>query len=271
MSNLVKLHRKQGLRGLRIVVAVHSGDGNSSDDTTAKNHGDASSPRCVPLNRMRGTTIMTGVGAVLGFRREDHSSQWNTWQICGLSVHGSDHAALSTSSGYLLTSKSLPSFVLSSMISVLAVSVIAPVAALAQTAPASDTVAPEPDDAGAATAAEMAKPAPEMQAVLDKMAELGAKPLHTLTVEQARAQPTPADAVAAVMADNKTGAGLRCLSKRLSPDFVLGCAFGWHGHGSAGASFLDERVGGPMAFATGTGPFRVQPDRTDGLPVSRLA
>ena len=93
------------------------------------------------------------------------------------------------------------------MISVLAVPVIAPVAALAQTAPAADTDAAKPDDAGAATAAEMAKPAPEMQAVLDKLAELGAKPLHTLTVERARAQPTPADAVAAVMADNKTDAG----------------------------------------------------------------
>ncbi len=40
-----------------------------------------------------------------------------------------------------------------------------------------------------------------MQAVLDKLTELGAKPLCTLTPDEARAQPTPADAVAAVMAD----------------------------------------------------------------------
>jgi acetyl esterase/lipase len=53
----------------------------------------------------------------------------------------------------------------------------------------------------------MAKPVPQMQEVLDKLAELGAKPLHTLTVEQARAQPTPADAVAAVMADKGIDAG----------------------------------------------------------------
>ena len=46
-----------------------------------------------------------------------------------------------------------------------------------------------------------------MQAVLDKFADLGAAPLHTLTVDQARAQPTPADAVAAVMADQNMRAG----------------------------------------------------------------
>ncbi|MBC7477802.1 MAG: alpha/beta hydrolase [Pseudorhodobacter sp.] len=54
--------------------------------------------------------------------------------------------------------------------------------------------------ASAQTAAtQMAKPNAAMQAVLDKLKALGAKPLHTLTVEQARSQPTPADAVKAVM------------------------------------------------------------------------
>lgn len=53
----------------------------------------------------------------------------------------------------------------------------------------------------------MAIPAPEMQSVLDKLAELGAKPLHTLSVDQARSQPTPADAVAAVMVDKGIDAG----------------------------------------------------------------
>lgn len=64
---------------------------------------------------------------------------------------------------------------------------------------------------GAGTNAEaaqkMATPAPEMKAVLDKLAELGAKPLHTLTPDEARAQPTPADAVAAVIADKGIEAG----------------------------------------------------------------
>ena len=61
--------------------------------------------------------------------------------------------------------------------------------------------------AGAAlaqTSAEpMAKPTAQMQAVLDKLGELGAKPLGTLSVAETRAQPTPADAVKAVMADEK--------------------------------------------------------------------
>ena len=50
-----------------------------------------------------------------------------------------------------------------------------------------------------------------------------------------------------------------------------GCLFGWPGHGSAAASLMGERVGGPMTFAPGIGAFRVQPDRGDGLPVARLA
>ena len=39
----------------------------------------------------------------------------------------------------------------------------------------------------------------QMQAVLDELAALGAKPLNTLTVEQARTQPTPADAVRSLL------------------------------------------------------------------------
>lgn len=89
-----------------------------------------------------------------------------------------------------------------------AVALPLPFAAMAETDPAAVTTAATTkagDVAGAA--AKMATPAPEMQAVLDKLAELGAKPLHTLTVDQARAQPTPADAVAAVMADKGIDAG----------------------------------------------------------------
>ncbi len=51
------------------------------------------------------------------------------------------------------------------------------------------------------TPEKMATPSMQMQAVLDKLAELGAKPLGTLSVEETRKQPTPADAVKAVMKD----------------------------------------------------------------------
>ena len=57
------------------------------------------------------------------------------------------------------------------------------------------------------TPAGMAVPTPEMQAVLDQLAALGARPLHTLTVAEARAQATPADAVAAVMAARRVDPG----------------------------------------------------------------
>lgn len=45
----------------------------------------------------------------------------------------------------------------------------------------------------------MAQPDAQMKSVLDQMAELGAKPLETLTPDQARKQATPADAVKAVL------------------------------------------------------------------------
>ena len=53
----------------------------------------------------------------------------------------------------------------------------------------------------AAPVEQIAKPTTEMQVVLDALKALGAKPIHSQTVEQVRAQPTPADAVAAVMKD----------------------------------------------------------------------
>ena len=40
----------------------------------------------------------------------------------------------------------------------------------------------------------VARPSPEMQDVLDKLAELGPKPLETLTPAEALRQPTPTDA-----------------------------------------------------------------------------
>jgi acetyl esterase/lipase len=47
------------------------------------------------------------------------------------------------------------------------------------------------------------KPAPEMQAVLDKLAALGSKPFSTLTVPEARMQASPADAARAVQWDKR--------------------------------------------------------------------
>jgi acetyl esterase len=43
---------------------------------------------------------------------------------------------------------------------------------------------------------------PEMQVVIEKLASLGGKPIETLDAKEARLQPTPTDAVMAVMKDN---------------------------------------------------------------------
>jgi len=42
-------------------------------------------------------------------------------------------------------------------------------------------------------------PNKQMQAVLDQLQKLGGKPIETLTPEEARKQPTPADAVKALL------------------------------------------------------------------------
>ncbi len=47
--------------------------------------------------------------------------------------------------------------------------------------------------------AAQAQPDPQMKAVLDQLARLGAKPLEKLTPDEARLQPTPADAVKALL------------------------------------------------------------------------
>jgi len=49
------------------------------------------------------------------------------------------------------------------------------------------------------TRAQEAPPDPQMKAVLDELAALKGKPIETLTPEEARKQPTPADAVKALM------------------------------------------------------------------------
>ena len=62
------------------------------------------------------------------------------------------------------------------------------------TAPVSST-----DPAGVAASTSQSVPNARMQAVLDQLAALGAKPVETLTVAQARTQPGPADAVKALL------------------------------------------------------------------------
>ena len=58
------------------------------------------------------------------------------------------------------------------------------------------TPAPAPDAAASTTAG---TPDTQMQGVLDQLAALGGKPIETLTAEEARKQPTPADAAKAVL------------------------------------------------------------------------
>ena len=64
-------------------------------------------------------------------------------------------------------------------------------------APADAATTPADD----AAPLEKGQPTADMAAVLDKLAELGADPIGTLTPEEQRQQPTPADAVMAVMKD----------------------------------------------------------------------
>lgn len=58
-----------------------------------------------------------------------------------------------------------------------------------------------------APAEEMAKPNDQMQAVLDALAELQAKPFHELSVPDARSQATPADAARTLQRDEKIPPG----------------------------------------------------------------
>ena len=51
-----------------------------------------------------------------------------------------------------------------------------------------------------------AKPNAQMQAVLDKLATLGGKPAESLSAEEARKQPSPADAVMAILKDSNKDA-----------------------------------------------------------------
>jgi len=70
----------------------------------------------------------------------------------------------------------------------------------AETAPAAAAVPnADPKLAESKDSGTLQRSHPEMKTVIEKLMELGAKPVHTMTVEQARTQPTPADAVKAVL------------------------------------------------------------------------
>ena len=77
-----------------------------------------------------------------------------------------------------------------------AVLLVSATGALAQSPQSVNAPPPPPPPA---VAAQPAKPAPDMQAVLDAMQALGAKPIETLTPVKARIQPTAADGAKAVM------------------------------------------------------------------------
>jgi len=85
------------------------------------------------------------------------------------------------------------------------------------------------------------KAEPAMQKVLDALASLGGKPIETLTPEEARKQPTPADAVKKVLTD---------MGKSTAPE--------------AGVTVKDMRIAGPhgefpihVFTPAGKGPFPV--------------
>ena len=93
----------------------------------------------------------------------------------------------------------------------------------------------------ASAAAQPAKPEAHMQKVLDALAALGGKPTETLTPEEARKQPTPADAVKKVLTD---------MGKSTAPE--------------AGVTVKDMEFTGPngkvplhIYTPDGTGPFPV--------------
>ncbi|MET0499717.1 MAG: alpha/beta hydrolase fold domain-containing protein [Steroidobacteraceae bacterium] len=83
-----------------------------------------------------------------------------------------------------------------------AICVALSLAAMSQFATAQETTPPKPSQAMAAPAT----PDADMQMVLDTLQALGGKPIETLTPAEARVQPTPADAVTALL--KKQGATL---------------------------------------------------------------
>ena len=83
----------------------------------------------------------------------------------------------------------------------IAAALVAGVAAVPLAVAAVAAQAPKTSMPKAANADPNARSDKDMKRVTDKLAALGAKPLEQLTVAQARSQPTPADAVKAVLKD----------------------------------------------------------------------
>lgn len=86
---------------------------------------------------------------------------------------------------------------------------------------------------------------PEMAEVITKLMELGAKPVSTLSVEEARTQPTPADAAMAV-AEDKAGAPPKPEAARTEDVTIPGAA-----------GDLDARVYWPEGAEAGSEPLPV--------------
>lgn len=116
-----------------------------------------------------------------------------------------------------------------------------------------------------------AKAAPDMRRVLDKMVELGIRPVETLPVSDARTQPTPADAVRALAGPSAAdgvsardtvipGAGGDIAARIYEPLAAEDDAGGahrplivyWHGGGWVIAD-IDTYDAGPRALARETG------------------
>lgn len=81
-------------------------------------------------------------------------------------------------------------------------------------APVTGVVATPPASAANPSGIEApGRPDAQMQAVLDQLGKLGGKPLETLTPEQARQQPGPADAVAALLKSRGKDPGPEAVAK----------------------------------------------------------
>jgi acetyl esterase len=105
---------------------------------------------------------------------------------------------------------------------------------------ATDTAQPAATDSATTTRAPvMAQPDTQMKIVLDQLATMGGKPIETLTATEARQQPTPTDAVKAVM---------KAQGKPTTPD--------------AAVTSVDRNI----AFSTGSLPARIYTPANGAAP-----
>ena len=85
------------------------------------------------------------------------------------------------------------------MVPCLALAALTLLSAVGCESPQSTPVSEPARPAAEASPSAEARPDAQMKAVLDQLAALGGKPIETLTPEEARKQPTPADAVKALL------------------------------------------------------------------------